>query len=65
MIFSQQTNVKVFEFMIKNFLNPCFKNLADMLNYEFHTMFIDNDTNYNTVLNIDEIIHSVSPYLSK
>ena len=65
MIFSQQPNVKVFEFMIKKFLNPCFKNLADMLNYEFHTMFIDNDTNYNTILNIDEIINSVSPYLSK
>jgi hypothetical protein len=65
MIFSQQPNVKVFEFMIKGYLNPCFKNLADMLNYEFHTMFIDNDANYNTVLNIDEIIDSVMPYLIK
>ena len=41
------------------------KELDMELNYEFHTMFIDNDTNYNTTLNIDEIINSVSPYLRK
>jgi hypothetical protein len=64
MIFSQNTQVKVFEFMIKNFLNPCFKDLAEKLNYEFHTMFIDNDDNYNSKLNIDQIIHCLTPYLS-
>jgi hypothetical protein len=63
MIFSQQSKVMVFEFMIKNFLNPCFKNLADLLNYEFHTMLIDNDEKNNSSINIDELINCLTPYL--
>ena len=31
---------------------------------EPYTMFIDNDHNYNSKLNIDEIIHCLKPYLS-
>jgi len=64
MIFSQCPDLKIFEFMINNFTNACFKNMAEALHFEFHTLFLDNDKNLNTTLDIDAIIDSLNPYIT-
>lgn len=63
MIFTLNPKVKVFELMINDFINPCFKDLAEYLDIEFHTLLLNNDQYLNTVLNIDLILEILNKYI--